>query len=230
MGFTHVELMPVAGAPLRRLVGLSGHRLLRADQPVRHARGLHAPWSTRSTGRGIGVILDWVPAHFPNDPHGLGDFDGTHLYEHADPLQAGPSGLEHLHLRLRPPRGGQLPDQQRPLLARQVPRRRPAGGRGRLDALPRLLAEAGRVDAQRVRRAREPGGDPLPPAVQRAGPRRVPRRPDDRRGVDRLADGLAAHERRRPGVRPQVGPRLDARHARLPGPRPDLSASTTTTG
>ena len=67
-----------------------------------------------------------------------------------------PPRLEELHLQLRPARGAQLPAQQRPVLAGQVPHRRPARRCGGLDALPRLLAQGGRVDAQRVRRQREP--------------------------------------------------------------------------
>ena len=86
LGFTHVEFLPVSEHPFD---GSWGY------QPT----GLYAPTSRFGTPadfcalvdachrEGLGVLLDWVPGHFPDDPHGLGQFDGTALYEHANPMQ-----------------------------------------------------------------------------------------------------------------------------------------------
>ena len=86
LGFTHIELMPITEHPFSGSWGYQSlgqyavtARFGSAESFSRFVDACHA--------RGIGVLLDWVPAHFPSDAHGLAQFDGTALYEYADPRE-----------------------------------------------------------------------------------------------------------------------------------------------
>ena len=119
MGFTHVEFLPAAEHAFYPSWGYQ-------------VTGFYAPTSRFGTPddfqflvnqlhrAGIGVLLDWCPAHFPRDDWGLARFDGTALYEHQDPRQGRAPGLGHLDLQLRTARGAQFSPRQRAFLVRQI--------------------------------------------------------------------------------------------------------------
>jgi 1,4-alpha-glucan branching enzyme len=86
LGFTHLELLPISEHPFDGSWGYQPVGMYAPSARFGSPEGLRR-FVARCHEEGIGVIADWVPGHFPNDPHGLGLFDGTHLYEHADPRE-----------------------------------------------------------------------------------------------------------------------------------------------
>ena len=86
LGFTHVELLPIAEHPFDGSWGYQALGLYAPTARLGDPQGL-ARFVRACQARGLGVLLDWVPAHFPADGHGLAQFDGTQCYEYADPRE-----------------------------------------------------------------------------------------------------------------------------------------------
>ena len=228
MGFTHLELLPVMHHPFSGSWGyqVTGYY---APSPRFGSPDDFREFVDRLHGHGLGVILDWVPAHFPRDEFALARFDGTALYEHADPRRgAHPDWgtlvfnygrhevrnflvanalfwMREYHV------DGIRVDAVASMLYLDYSREEGEwvpnefGGREDLDAVSFLK------ELNEVLHAREPG-------VDLGG-----------RGVDRVAGRLAAHLPRRPRLRLQVEHGLDARHARRTSSRTRSTAATTTT-
>ena len=182
--------------------------------PLRHAAGLHV-LVDHLHQHGIGVILDWVPSHFPTDAHGLAT--STARICTSTPTR-GRGSIPSGTARSSTTAGTKC--------ARSCCRARCSGSTGTTSTAcawtrsPRCCtsitaARQGEWIPNEHGGTREPRRRPVPAPAQRGGLPRSPGRAGDRRGVDRLADGVAADVPRRAGLRHEVEHGLDARHPRV---------------
>ncbi len=214
LGFTHIELLPISEHPLDDSWGYQPVGLFAPTKRFGDPAGF-ARFIDRAHAAGLGIIVDWVPAHFPTDPHGLAHFDGTALYEHADPRQGfHPDWNTAIYNFGRREISNFLTDNALYWFERF-----------HVDGL-RVDAVASMLYLDYSRKAGEwipnsEGGNQNKEAI--AFLRRVneavygalSQRADDRRGIDGVPGRLAARLSRRPRLRLQVEHGLDARHAGL---------------
>jgi len=180
LGFTHVELLPIMEHPFG---GSWGYQPLSQFAPSARYGSPEdfAQFVDACHRANLGVILDWVPGHFPNDPHGLARFDGSALYEHEDPREGLHRDWNTCIYNFRPQRSAGVPDRERALLVHAVPCRRAARRwRSPPCSIPRLFSRARRMDPQPPRRTRKSGSDRIPAAAQRGYCGALSRRHHDR--------------------------------------------------
>ena len=228
MGYTHVELVGVAEHPFD---GSWGYQVLGHFAPTARHGTPHdfMRFVDRLHQAGIGVFMDWVPAHFPKDAHGLAEFDGTHLYEHADPRRG-----EHVEWGTKIFNYGRH-EVRNFLIANALFWIEQYHIDGlRVDAVASMLyldyaPQARRVDAEPLRRPRESRSDRFPEAAQL----------DGRPLLSRASLTMAEESTAFPGVTPPRAPRrtrlplqvehgLDERHAALHVARPAASPPSIT--
>src|SRR5271155_3729577 len=202
------------GTPARCFLGISDRRLFRGDQPFRFARGFHVfrgPLPPARNRRDSGLDAGAFPARraWP----GIIRWHASLRARRPEARRA--SGLGHTGLQLWPERSAEFLGVERAFLARQISPRRIARGCSGFHAVPRLFAQAWRVDSERLWRPRKSGSDCVSETFERSATQQASRRADDCRRVHFVARGFAPDVCRRPGFRSEMEHGLDERHAAL---------------